>query len=315
MFLSFSFLRSLEKFLFFLIFSMFLFGVLLFFCFPQYFFPYSLSLLSGFSTVAGGLLVVHRTSPVTFSSLGFSCGLASGVMIFVGAFDFLILTISSGSVDPSTGIFCFLIGFLSMFFLLVKFPLSDFLPLESIKIDGKINFRKINEGGDLEAENLLTNENANEALNRVVRFSFVSTAILAIHNCPEGFAVFLTTIESAERGIRTAVAILLHNIVEGIVVATPIYFLTQSRSLALKVTALSGLTEPLGAIFSFFLASTAFELSEFRISLSLCLVGGLMTAVSIVELMPEGRKFDGNRTFFKGAAAGISILAIAKWGI
>ena len=45
-----------------------------------------------------------------------------------------------------------------------------------------------------------------------------------------------------------AVAIALHNVPEGLAIAVPIYAATRSRSRALLMTLLSGLSEPLGAL-------------------------------------------------------------------
>jgi len=64
---------------------------------------------------------------------------------------------------------------------------------------------------------------------------------LAIHNFPEGAAVFSATMYSAGLGIVIAVAIAMHNIPEGIAVAMPVYYATKSRKKAFFISFLSGL--------------------------------------------------------------------------
>ena len=77
--------------------------------------------------------------------------------------------------------------------------------------------------------------------------SGIITALgIALHNFPEGIAVFLASVKGGSLGLSLAVAIALHNIPEGIAVALPVYFATRSRWQALKLTILSGLAEPAG---------------------------------------------------------------------
>eukprot|EP00268_Persea_americana_P024297 TRINITY_DN23746_c0_g1_i2.p1 TRINITY_DN23746_c0_g1~~TRINITY_DN23746_c0_g1_i2.p1 ORF type:complete len:133 (-),score=15.78 TRINITY_DN23746_c0_g1_i2:562-909(-) len=49
-------------------------------------------------------------------------------------------------------------------------------------------------------------------------------------------------------GLNLAFAIALHNIPEGVAVALPVYFATESKWQAFKLATLSGLAEPLGVV-------------------------------------------------------------------
>ena len=63
---------------------------------------------------------------------------------------------------------------------------------------------------------------------------------IALHNFPEGVAVFLASMKSQAVGLSLAVAIALHNVPEGVAVALPVYFATKSRWLGFKYAFLSG---------------------------------------------------------------------------
>ncbi|HGM8576879.1 TPA: ZIP family metal transporter, partial [Streptococcus pyogenes] len=80
--------------------------------------------------------------------------------------------------------------------------------------------------------------------------SFTALAI-AIHNFPEGIATFTAALQDPGLGVAITVAIAIHNIPEGIAVAVPIYFATGDRKKAFKLSFLSGLAEPVGALVAF----------------------------------------------------------------
>lgn len=52
---------------------------------------------------------------------------------------------------------------------------------------------------------------------------------MAIHNFPEGIAVFMSALIDVNLGIALAIAVALHNIPEGIAISSPIYYATKSK--------------------------------------------------------------------------------------
>ena len=72
--------------------------------------------------------------------------------------------------------------------------------------------------------------------------------IIALHNFPEGFATFISTLSDFSFGLVIALAVMIHNIPEGMMVSLPIYHSTGSKKKAFMYATLSGLSEPLGAL-------------------------------------------------------------------
>ncbi|MBX1630511.1 ZIP family metal transporter, partial [Campylobacter jejuni] len=70
---------------------------------------------------------------------------------------------------------------------------------------------------------------------------------IAIHNFPEGFATFISSLDNLTLGIAIAIAVAIHNIPEGLAVSLPIYHATGDKKKAFIYSALSGFAEPLGA--------------------------------------------------------------------
>ncbi|MBI5060681.1 MAG: ZIP family metal transporter [Candidatus Aenigmarchaeota archaeon] len=120
--------------------------------------------------------------------------------------------------------------------------------------------------------------------SKVLRIGLFVAIGLAIHNFPEGFAVFAGSAESVSTGILVAVAIAIHNIPEGISVAVPIYYATKKRSKAFFISFLSGLTEPIGALVAALILLPF--LSPALVGASLAFVAGVMVYICIDELLP-----------------------------
>lgn len=68
-----------------------------------------------------------------------------------------------------------------------------------------------------------------EAKKRVLLSGLITALGIALHNFPEGVAVFLASYKSSAVGASLAIAIALHNVPEGVAVALPVYFATGSR--------------------------------------------------------------------------------------
>ncbi|KAI9997275.1 hypothetical protein PInf_000715 [Phytophthora infestans] len=70
---------------------------------------------------------------------------------------------------------------------------------------------------------------------------------IAIHNFPEGLALFVSSLAGLRTGIVLSVGIILHNFPEGVAVAAPVYYATGSKVEAFKWTIISGFAQVLGA--------------------------------------------------------------------
>ena len=104
-----------------------------------------------------------------------------------------------------------------------------------------------------------------------------------------------------------ALAIGVHNLPEGLIVAAPIYAATGSRRQAFLTAFFSGLSEPLGALLALLFVKP--YLTPHRLQLMLAFVGGMMTAVCFVELLPEGRKCRRDRQLAQGTLLGSLLMA------
>jgi ZIP family zinc transporter len=99
----------------------------------------------------------------------------------------------------------------------------------------------------------------------------------------------------------------LHNIPEGLVIAAPLYAATGSKLKALGMTAASGLSEPVGALLAL-LVFKPFVTSLAQLDYVLAVTGGVMLAVCVLELWPEGRRCGQDVRLMQGIALGTVVM-------
>ena len=138
----------------------------------------------------------------------------------------------------------------------------------------------------------------------LLRLGVVMSLTMTLHNFPEGFAVAFSSL--TDFGPIMALAIAIHNIPEGIIVAAPVYAATGSRWKALGMAALSGVSEPVGALIA--LLSVRPVISEDALHIVLAVVGGIMGAVCALELWPEGQKCRSDKNLVFGILCGTLIM-------
>lgn len=122
------------------------------------------------------------------------------------------------------------------------------------------------------------------------RVGIISMLAIILHNIPEGIATFISTTKDTSLGISLATSIALHNIPEGISIAIPIYYSTKSKTKALGYTFVSALSEPLGAILTcLFLLPFV---NDILLGLLFSFIAGIMLQISLTELLPESLSYN-----------------------
>eukprot|EP00566_Odontella_aurita_P016195 CAMPEP_0113564986 /NCGR_PEP_ID=MMETSP0015_2-20120614/21927_1 /TAXON_ID=2838 /ORGANISM="Odontella" /LENGTH=283 /DNA_ID=CAMNT_0000467135 /DNA_START=546 /DNA_END=1397 /DNA_ORIENTATION=+ /assembly_acc=CAM_ASM_000160 len=150
---------------------------------------------------------------------------------------------------------------------------------------------------------------------RVASLLFLS---LLFHNFPEGLAVAASAMESDRLGLAVTTGIMIHNIPEGIAIAVPSLAARPDKPwLAFALASASGLAEPMGALVTLsVLKGAEHSSSVFNMENVLALVAGIMVAVAVNELLPEGTRqssqSDSPWTFHLGLVSGFIIMVITE---
>lgn len=183
---------------------------------------------------------------------------------------------------------------------------------------------------------------------QLMRLGTLMAIALTAHNLPEGCAVAFSTLMDQAQGAAAAaaaasssssspeqsgralgplvaVSIAIHNIAEGAVISSPIYAASGSRLKAVGIAALSGMSEPLGALLALLVAQPLIASAEARgafglleegeslLPFVLAAVGGVMLAVCALELWPEARACQRPGRMAQGVLAGCVVMGWTLW--
>ena len=265
-----------------------------------------LTLIAGAATGIGGALVLFKKR-ISSNFLAGALGLSAGVMIFISLAELLpeaqaeIMTTGSVRHGETFVLLAFFAG-------MGIITLIDFLIPE---YENPHEASGLSLGAHTPAVDMLSHAGNEKAMQRL---GLMSAFAIAIHNFPEGIATFIGALNDPQMGAGITFAIAIHNIPEGIAVAIPIYYATKSKGKALLYATLSGLSEVIGAALC--LAVTAVSGIELTgegaaFPLILAAVAGIMTYISLDELLPTAEKYGKHHIAIAGVIAGMAIMGVS----
>lgn len=260
---------------------------------------FSLTLLAGISTALGAFLAFFKTKDET-RILAFGLGFSGGVMIYLSFVEILPKAIEHFSKVSSydaeaLGVLCFFIG------MLIAFGIDFLIPKD-------VNPHELKSQSEVYCE--LDSKSAYLSKNHSIHRTAVFTAIaITIHNFPEGFATFVSALDNFTFGLSIAIAVAIHNIPEGLAVSLPIYHATGDKKQALKLTFLSGLAEPLGAIVGYFILAPL--LGDYTLAVGFGIIAGIMVFISIDSLLPNSKLSTKGHESVYGVFFGMGIMAVS----
>lgn len=141
----------------------------------------------------------------------------------------------------------------------------------------------------------------NSKYNSLLKTGLIVGIGLTIHNFPEGLAIGSGFEVSESLGLSLAIAIAIHDFPEGISMAVPMNKGGFSKSKAIILTAISGITTGIGALFGAIIGN----ISEALIGMSLAFAAGTMLYIVSCELIPESNKLYKGRFSSLGNMLGI----------
>ena len=125
------------------------------------------------------------------------------------------------------------------------------------------------------------------------KVGIISMIAIILHNIPEGIATFVTSSNDIKLGISLAVAITMHNIPEGICISVPIYCSTGSKKKAFMYTFISAVSEPFGALITYLFLKNI--INDIILGILFAVIAGIMLQISFCELLPTAKKYKNNK--------------------
>ncbi len=257
-------------------------------------FAFLLTLFAGLSTGIGSALAL-LTKRTSTRFLSVALGFSAGVMLYVSFTDILVKANESlsAALGAKAGAWAAAGGF--------------FLGILFIAIIDKVipeteNPHEVHTVEEMDGK-------SEEHKSKLMRMGLFTALALAIHNFPEGMATFMAALRDPVMGISIAVAIAIHNIPEGIAVAVPVFYATGSKKKAFRLSFLSGLAEPLGAMAGFLILYRF--LSDTMFGLVFAFVAGIMVYISLDELLPAAKEYGEHHLSIYGLVAGMAVMALS----
>ena len=254
---------------------------------------FGLTLFAGLSTGIGSAISILASRTNT-KFLSYALGFSAGVMIYVAFVELFFQ--ARGSLNRALGNgYGEWLTVISFFGGIGVIAIIDKIVPE---VENPHEMHKVEEMCDKGCDDL-----------KLKRLGLMSAVAIAIHNFPEGIAVFMSALSDISLGFPIAVAVAIHNIPEGIAVAVPIYFATGNRSKAFGYSFLSGLAEPLGAALGYLVL--LFFFNEAIMGVFLGAVAGIMVFISLDELLPAAREYGEAHIAVYGLISGMAIMAFS----
>jgi len=259
-------------------------------------FAFGLTLFAGLSTGIGSAMAFFAKRTNT-RFLSISLGFSAGVMIYVSFVEIFFKakeSLSEALGDKMGTIYTVLAFFGGMIFIAL---IDKFIPTE----ENPHEMHSIEE---------MSNENKDKHKNKkLMRMGLMTALAIGIHNFPEGLATFTAALQNPSLGIAIAVAIAIHNIPEGIAVSVPIYYATGDKKKAFRLSFLSGLSEPIGALIGYLILMPFMGPLTFGILFAA--VAGIMVFISLDELLPAAREYGEHHLSIYGMVAGMMVMAVS----
>ncbi|HBD8825348.1 TPA: zinc transporter ZupT [Campylobacter jejuni] len=283
------------------------------FTFEQIFIAMLLTLFAGFSTAIGSIIAFFsRKDDLRVLSLGL--GFSAGVMIYISFMEILPTALKDFKNHYDShwaellGLACFFGGIL-ISLLIDKLIPEDVNPHEPKEDLSELKICPLPQKGQ-NPPKFHPGEKLHQINTKALKRTGIFTALaIAIHNFPEGFATFISSLDNLTLGIAIAIAVAIHNIPEGLAVSLPIYHATGDKKKAFIYSALSGFAEPLGAFVGALILLPFID--DLTLAISFAVIAGIMVFISLDELLPAAKTYDKAHDSLYGLIAGMAIMALS----
>lgn len=283
------------------------------FTFEQIFIAMLLTLFAGFSTAIGSIIAFFsRKDDLRVLSLGL--GFSAGVMIYISFMEILPTALKDFKNHYDShwaellGLACFFGGIL-ISLLIDKLIPEDVNPHEPKEDLSELKICLLPQKGQ-NPPKFHPGEKLHQINTKALKRTGIFTALaIAIHNFPEGFATFISSLDNLTLGVAIAIAVAIHNIPEGLAVSLPIYHATGDKKKAFIYSALSGFAEPLGAFVGALILLPF--IGDLTLAISFAVIAGIMVFISLDELLPAAKTYDKAHDSLYGLIAGMAIMALS----
>jgi len=150
-----------------------------------------------------------------------------------------------------------------------------------------------------------------ELKNNLVHIGIVTSIALILHNIIEGMAIYSTIISETELGFMITLGVGLHNIPLGMVIASTFYQSNQSISKTILIITLVSLSTFVGGLIMFFAGLTI--VNDMVLGILLAITLGMLIFISFDELLPRIKNTKNKKSSYIGIIIGIVLILVASF--
>lgn len=155
----------------------------------------------------------------------------------------------------------------------------------------------------------MEHENEKEHNHQLAHIGFVSSIALVLHNIIEGMVVYSTVTKSVQLGLLVSIGVGLHNIPMGMVIASTFYKANQNKKKTFWILLGIALSTFAGGVIMYFLAGKV--ISDTILAVLLGITLGMLFYIILFELLPQIIKTKEKKVTILGILLGIVILIIS----
>ncbi len=149
-----------------------------------------------------------------------------------------------------------------------------------------------------------------EKKENLIHIGIITSLAIMLHNIVEGMAVYTTILSDAKLGITMMLGIGFHNIPLGMVIASTFYQSNENFWKTLFIIGIVSLSTFLGGLVMFFLNLSVINALILGTFLSITL--GMVIYITISELIPRIKESENKKISYVGIIIGCMILLISS---
>lgn len=139
----------------------------------------------------------------------------------------------------------------------------------------------------------------------------ISSIALVLHNVIEGMAIYTSVNNSLGSGLLLCLGIGLHNIPLGMVITSTLYKSNNSIKKTLMLVILVSLSTFLGGLIMMILSGAL--VNELILGILLSITLGMLIYISVFELLPKMLELKNKKSIISGILTGIVLIAITMF--
>lgn len=154
----------------------------------------------------------------------------------------------------------------------------------------------------------LESDSVEDKKENLYHIGIMASVALILHNLIEGMTIYITASSSLDLGILITIGVGLHNIPMGLIVTSTLYDTTKDKKKTIILLISIALSTFIGGIIMMLLSKF---ITDVLLGILLCITLGMLIYISLFELIPELRHSKNKKISIVGIIIGILVFLLS----